>query len=80
MPFAEKKKFSEMVWNFIGVYVINRTLHGCLEIQNFSSCVEKCISALEEKFCISSDHVISSIFKLIVITVNNDNENDNDND
>ena len=42
--------------------------------------VEKCISALEEKFCISSGHVISSIFKLIVITVNNDNENDNDND
>ena len=81
MPFAEKKKFSEMVWNFIGVnYVINRTLHGRLEIQNFSSCVEKCISALEEKFCISSGHVISSIFKLIVITVNNDNENDNDND
>ena len=26
-----------MVWYFIGVYIINRTLHGRLEIQNFSS-------------------------------------------
>ena len=30
-----------MAWYFIGVYVINRTLHGCLEIQNFFSLVEK---------------------------------------
>ena len=30
-----------MVWNFIGVYLINRTLHGRLEIRNFSSRVEK---------------------------------------
>ena len=30
-----------MVWNFIGVYIINRTLHGRLEIRNFSSSVEK---------------------------------------
>ena len=37
MPFAAK---SEMVCYFIGVYIINRTLHGSLEIQNFSSCVE----------------------------------------
>ena len=29
-----------MVWYFIGVYIINRTLHGRLEIRNFSSCVE----------------------------------------
>ena len=28
---------SEMVWYFIGVYIINRTLHGRLEIENFSS-------------------------------------------
>ena len=33
-PFAAK---SEMVWYFIGVYMINRTLHGCLKIWNFSS-------------------------------------------
>ena len=30
-----------MVWHFIGVYIINRTLHGRLEIRNFSSHVEK---------------------------------------
>ena len=30
-----------MVWYFIGVYIINRTLHGRLEIRNFSSRVEK---------------------------------------
>ena len=29
-----------MVWYFIGVYIINRTLHGRLEIRNFSSRVE----------------------------------------
>ena len=40
-----------MVWYFIGVYIINRTLHGRLEIQNFSSRVEKIL--LEEKFHIS---------------------------
>ena len=26
---------SVMIWYFIGVYIINRTLHGRLEIQNF---------------------------------------------
>ena len=35
-----------MVWYFIGVYIINKTLHGRLEIQNFSSRVEKNISLL----------------------------------
>ena len=35
-----QKYFSEMVWHFIGV-LINKTLHGHLEIQNFSSRVEK---------------------------------------
>ena len=41
--FRSKKKYfkSEMVWNFIGVYIINRTLHGRLEIRNLSSSVEK---------------------------------------
>ena len=28
-----------MVWYYIGVYTINKILHGCLEIRNFS-CVE----------------------------------------
>ena len=32
-----------MVWYFIGVYIINRTLHSHLEMQNFSSCVQKYI-------------------------------------
>ena len=39
--FHSKKLFNEMAWYFIGVYVINRTLHSCLEIQNFFSPVEK---------------------------------------
>ena len=30
-----------MVWYYIGVYIINRTLHGLLEIRNFSLRVEK---------------------------------------
>ena len=34
-----------MVGYFIGVYIVNRTLHGCLEIRNFST--------LEKKFRIS---------------------------
>ena len=32
---------SEMAWYFISVYVTNRTSHGRLEKQNWSSCVEK---------------------------------------
>ena len=55
-----------MVLYFIGVYIINRTLHGRLEIPNFSSRVEKkyftrslrslvkYFSTLEEKFHIST--------------------------
>ena len=59
----QKSYLSEMVLYFIGVYtcIVNRTLHGCLEIQNFSSRVEKYFtrslrslvkyfSTLEEKF------------------------------
>ena len=55
---------SEMVWYFIGVYIINRTSHGRLEIRNYSSSVEKYFtsqrgervkyfSTLEEKFRIT---------------------------
>ena len=56
----------KMLWYFIGVYIINRTLHGHLEIANFSSCVKKkyftCLlrslvtyfSTLEEEFDISA--------------------------
>ena len=38
--FGLQQKY-EMVWYFTAVYVINRTLHHCLEIRNFSSRVEK---------------------------------------
>jgi len=30
----------KMAWDFIGVYIVNRTLHGHLEKRNFSSRVE----------------------------------------
>ena len=64
---------SKMVWHFIGVYIINRMLHGRLEIRNFSSCVEKNISLvhcahswnifqqLKRNFVFLHGHVISSI-------------------
>ena len=44
-----------MVWHFIGVYIINRTLHGRLEIRNLFSRVEK------RNFLSPHGHVISSI-------------------
>ena len=64
--FRRKKLFIEMVWYFIGVYKINRTLHGRLEIR--TKCVFSCwkyftrslcsllkyFSTLEEKFRISA--------------------------
>ena len=62
-----------MVWYFIGVYIINRTLHGRLEIRNFSSRVEKNISLFrcphswnifqhsKRNFVSLHGHVISSI-------------------
>ena len=37
-----------MVWYFIGVYIINRTLHGRLEIRNFSSRLEKIFRSFAE--------------------------------
>ena len=55
-----KNYWSEMVSYFIGVHIINRTLHGRAEIRNFPSRVEKIIhlfahfSTLEEKFPISA--------------------------
>ena len=46
----EKNFFSEMVWYFIGVYIINRILDGRLEMRNFSSRVENIsrVSAVNE--------------------------------
>ena len=44
-----KKYLSEMIWNFIGVYIINRTLHGRFEIQNFSFRVEKYFTSVRSE-------------------------------
>ena len=60
-----------MVWYFSGVYIINthRTLHGCLETQNFSSRIEKNISLIraifqhsKRNFVSPCSHVISPIY------------------
>ena len=63
---SKKRYWSEMVWYFFGVFIINRTLDGCFEIKNFSLSVEKYFirlqhslvninfSTLIEKFCIST--------------------------
>ena len=50
---SQEKCLTEMVLYFIGVYIINRTLHNRSEIRNFSPRVED-ISILEEKFRISA--------------------------
>ena len=42
--YMKKKYLSEMDWYFIGVEILNRTSHGHLEKQNFSSRVEKCFT------------------------------------
>ena len=70
-----------MVWHFIGVYIINRTLHDRLEIRNFSSRVEKYFtrslrslvkyfSTLEEKFRISARpcNILYMLNHLIVLS------------
>ena len=50
---SHEKCLTEMVLYFIGVYIINRTLHNRLEIRNFSPRFED-ISILEEQFRISA--------------------------
>ena len=55
-----------MVWYFIGVYTINRTLHGRLKIRNFSSHVENifhewALQHSKRNFVSLRDHGISSI-------------------
>ena len=45
------------IWYSIGVYIINRTLHGRAEMRNFSSSVRslmKYFSTLRDKFRISA--------------------------
>ena len=64
-----------MVWYFIGFYIINRTLHGHLEIWNFSSSVEKYFTRSlcslvkyfqhsKRNFISPRGHVISSIYSI----------------
>ena len=55
-----------MVWYFIGVYVIKRTLHGRLEIRNFSSRVEKIFHS-KRNFVSPRGHVISSIYLNVTV-------------
>ena len=51
-----------MVWYFIGVYIIHRTLHGCLEIQNLSSSVEKIFQHSKGNFVSPSSLLYISIY------------------
>ena len=67
-----------MVWHFIGVYIINRTLRDRLEIRNFSSRVEKYFTRSRNIFQHSKrnivsprGHVISSIYSDVVLTRSN---------
>ena len=70
----QKNYLSKMIWYLISVYITNRTLHGRLEIPNFSSRVEKNISLIrcahswnifqhsKRNFVSPRGHVISSIY------------------
>ena len=49
-----------MVWHFIGVYIINRTLHDRLEIRNLSSRVEKYFTSERNIFQHSKRNFVSS--------------------
>ena len=69
-----------MVWYFISVFIINGTLHGRLEIQNFSSRVEiktralthEIFSTLKEKFRISAQpwNILYFFFPILPLTCN----------
>ena len=57
-----------MMWYFIGVYKINRTLHGRLEIRNFSSRVKNIkrnLSASVEKYCTSERSELVKYFSTL---------------
>ena len=51
-----------MVWYFIGVYMINSTLHGCLEIRNFSSHEENISLGLVRGWLIREIYMLQLIF------------------
>ena len=72
-----------MVWYYIGVSIINRTLHDHLEIQNFSSCVKKYFiilfaSLTHEIFHtqreIADLHMAMAILEILYIITKNNNE------
>ena len=73
-PPPQKKKGCVLCRNFISIYKINRTLHGCLGIRILSFRAEslplisfvhswEILSALEIKFVSPHGHVISSIYQ-----------------
>ena len=45
------QKLNGLVLHWTGVYIINTTLHGHLEIQNFSSNVEKTLHSFPALTC-----------------------------
>ena len=65
--FHAKKLLEWNGWYFIGVYIINRTLHGGLEIRNFSSSVEKYFIFPAQPFNILYLlHILNACIHLIV--------------
>ena len=73
-----------MIWYFIGIYIINRTLHGRFEMWNFSYVEKYCtserservkyFSTLQEKFHISvwSCNILYLLFLFLGVEKNND--------
>ena len=65
-------KWNGLVLIFIVVFIINRTLHGCLEIRNFSSSVEKYFtserSTRKEKFRIFA-RPCNILYVILCITI-----------
>ena len=55
-----------MIWYFFGVCIINITLHGPLEIRNFSSRVEKYFTRVfqhsKRNFVFPRGHIISHMY------------------
>ena len=62
---------SEIVWYFIGVYVIHRTLHDHLEICSFSSRVEKYFTSEPSRLVKYFSNYTQKIFCISTQTCNN---------
>ena len=55
--------------SLVFIIIIKRTLHGCLEIRNFSSCVEKIFQLHSKRNFVSPrGHVISSIKVMLQVS------------